>query len=356
MRVISTVVAVSGGLMTYNRRGLIAGMSAAAAGAVFPGKAGVAAVAPFVPKAGPRSRLLFVNDLSGDVDGLFAGVHALLSPSLDLRGVVGTATGTPGETAEASVALAHEMRRLAGRTDVPVYPGADRKLDESGKPRHASGVQAILDEAVRTDSNLPLYVAVGGGLTEVASALMLEPSIAGRMTLIWIGGTLSATQADTEYNVAIDRRAAQYVFNETQVPIWQVPREAYLTCAVSLSEIAASVAPHGPVGEWLYDKLRASAARFAGYRMNTGETWIMGDNPLVLLTALTDWVPSAMGRQPRYERTGSSPFLEVNAPRLDAEGRPRPRDDGRRIRIYTGLDTRMMFSDLYAKLRLSAQP
>ena len=32
------------------------------------------AVRPFVPAVGPRSRVLFANDLSGDIDGLFATV------------------------------------------------------------------------------------------------------------------------------------------------------------------------------------------------------------------------------------------------------------------------------------------
>ena len=67
--------------------------------------------APFVPLAGPRSRVLYVNDLSGDLDGFFATVHMILSPSVDLRGVVGTGTGREGETADRSAALAEEMRQ-----------------------------------------------------------------------------------------------------------------------------------------------------------------------------------------------------------------------------------------------------
>src|ERR1043166_3582465 len=51
---------------------------------------------PFAPLAGARSRVVFVNDLSGDVDGLFAAVHQILSPSADLRGIVGTSNGRGG--------------------------------------------------------------------------------------------------------------------------------------------------------------------------------------------------------------------------------------------------------------------
>lgn len=114
----------------------------------------------------------------------------------------------------------------------------------------------------------------------------------------------------------------------------------------------AFIAPNGEIGRWLYEKLLAANAKMAGLRMNTGETWTMGDNPLVLLTALTDRVPSQFGRAPRHERTGSSLFVETAAPFLDNKGIAHPRIEGRRIRIYKNVDVRMMMNDLFAKLRI----
>jgi inosine-uridine nucleoside N-ribohydrolase len=339
--------------MIHSRRAVLVAAGAATAVSLLPAKVSLAAPR-FMPSAGPRSRVLLVNDLSGDVDGLFAAVQMILSPSIELKGIIGTATGARGETAEASAELAREMLRLTQRPGVPVYVGEETKLMNVARPSQVSGVQAIIEEALRTDTNLPLFVAVGGGLTEVASALLTEPSIAGRLKLIWIGGSRSSAQTDIEYNFAIDRAAARYVYNDSTVPIWQVPREAYVSCTVSINEIAAFVAPCGAIGEFLYNKLVAATQKFSGYHMNTGETWTLGDNPLALLTALTDWVPSTLGARPRYERTGSSTYEEIATPILDNDGRPRPRDGGRKIRIYTSLDTRMMMNDLYAKLRVSA--
>src|SRR5207245_1264454 len=68
------------------------------------------------PVAGPRSRTIFVNDLSGDIDGLFAAAHQILSTSTKLRAIVGAGTGRVGETAERSAALAGEMLELMGKT------------------------------------------------------------------------------------------------------------------------------------------------------------------------------------------------------------------------------------------------
>lgn len=342
-----------------SRRGLILGGAGAALGgalAALPARAAglPGSAKPYAPLAGPRSRTIFVNDLSGDIDGLFACVHQILSSSTELRAIVGTGTGRPGETADASAAIAGEMLDLMGMGGrVKVFPGAAAKLAAANAPARSPGVQAIIDEAMRTDTALPLFVAVGGGLTEVASALMLEPRIADRFTLVWIGGDAYPAGGTGETNFNIDPLAAQFVFNESSVRIWQVPRSVYATCLVSDTEIQAFVAPYGAIGAWLYRKVEERPLKYMK-ALNMGETWTLGDSPLVVLTALSDWPPSDASKRPfRYERTGSSAFDMVAAPRLNSDGTYAARPDGRMIRVYKSVDTRMMVSDFFAKLQVN---
>lgn len=308
--------------------------------------------APFMPLTGPRSRVLYVNDLSGDLDGFFATVHMILSRSVDLRGVIGTGTGREGETADRSAALAEEMLRLMEMGDrFRVHVGASAKMRGRAAAMQSPGVQAIIDEAMRTDSDLPLSVAVGGGLTEVASALLLEPKIAGRFTLVWIGGDAYPTGGTGETNFNIDPLAAQFIFNDTAVPIWQIPRSVYATTVISATELQAFVAPYGAIGKWLYNHVVDAPNRFKR-ALNMGETWTLGDNPLVSLTALADWGPSSY-RPFRYERTGSSLYDEVFAPRLNPDGTFTTQTHGRKIRIYKSIDSRLMFNDFFAKMRIN---
>ena len=331
--------------------GLLAGAASLAGARAAPGQT---AKAPFSPAAGPRSRTIFVNDLSGDVDGLFAAVHQILSPSTELRAIVGSGTGSAGETAERSTALATEILELMGKPGrVAVHQGAAAKIKTPGVPVRSPGAQAIIDEALRSDTTLPLYIGVGGGLTEVASALMIEPRIAERFTLVWIGGDAYPGGGTGETNFNIDRLAAQFIFNETKVRIWQVPRSVYATCLVSATELQAFVAPCGAIGEWLYRKVVEAPAKYRNL-LNMGETWTLGDNPVVLLTALTDWSPGTAASRPfKFERTGSSASQTVAAPRLNPDGTFTPRPDGRAIRIFESVDTRMMMNDLFAKLRVN---
>jgi hypothetical protein len=309
----------------------------------------------FSPLLGPRARVVYVNDLGGDVDGLFSAVHMVLSTSIDLRAIVCTGTPEPGQSAATAVANAREMLRLMGHEGrYKVAEGAPSKLKDPRTPIDSPGTRAIIDEAMRSDTKLPLYVTVGGGLTEVASALMMEPRIAGRFTLVWIGGQpIPGPGGGGEYNFGIDPLAAMHVFNESSVLLWQVSNAVYGKCQVSDTELQARVEPCGAIGKWLFGKIGEWASMVGKATLNTGETYTLGDSPLVLLTALTGWVPSKFARPLPYERTDSSPFDEVPAPRLNLDGTYTPRADSRTIRAYRDVDTRMMFEDFYAKLALN---
>lgn len=309
---------------------------------------------PFVPQFGPRARVLITNDLAGDLDGLYATVHALLSPSTDLRAIVGTGTSMPSESASHAVAVANDILRMMKLTGkVPVHLGASGRIKDAAVPIPSPGTQAIIAEAMRTDTTLPLTITVGAGLTEVASALMIEPMIAGKFTLIWIGGGPPDNSAPLEYNFNIDPLAAMHVFNQSQVPIWQIPSDVYAQCMISASELQAHVAPHGEIGAWLYDKVASGSEWLRQNKLNTGENWTLGDSPLVLLTALTAWIPNLSGGKLAFDMTGSSRFDSIYVPELARSGIYTPRTSGRKMRLYRTVDTRMMFGDLFAKMQLN---
>lgn len=345
--------------MTIDRRRLIGGAAALAGTALSAPLA--AKVKPFAPYYGPRSRVVYVNDMAGDIDGLFATAHMALSQTSQLRAIVGSSGGSAHDSAEAATALGREMMRLMG-LKVPVLSGSAKALGKERAPQLAPGVQAIIDEAMRTDTDLPLYAAVGGGLTEVASALMIEPKIAERMTLIWIGGGSMPGGVTHEANFNIDPEAARFIFNEAKVPMWTIPQAVYSTCVISATELQAQVAPHGKIGKWLYEKVVSAPADMSrnlpagiSFKFNAGETWILGDSPLAVLTSLTDWVPNFdfPTKKVSWDRTSAGHFDEVPCPLMNADGSFTPRADGRKVRIYNDIDTRLMFGDFFAKLALN---
>lgn len=311
----------------------------------------------FSPPAGPRCRVISDNDYSGDPDGLYQLVHALLSPSADVRAVIGShlAVGDVFDpsTEQAANAVRHaqtvlELMDLPGA--VPVLEGANVGLSDRRTPHRSAGALAIVDEAMRADTK-PLFGTFGAGLTELASAYLIEPRIAERLTAVWIGGPeypelgphpeRPGPHPGPEYNLNIDVAAAQVVFNDSTIPIWQVPRNTYRQALVSMTELALRVRPMGELGEHLFNALVRVHEGAAGVGPNLGETYILGDNPLVALTAL----------QSQFQpNTSSSEYAVLPAPRINDDGTYTARSEGRLIRVYTRLDVRLMVDDFYAKL------
>lgn len=74
-----------------------------------------------------------------------------------------------------------ELMGLDGR--YPVLHGAATELADSSISIDSEGVRFIIDEALRDDPR-PLYVVCQGALTDMASALLLRPEIAERLTVV----------------------------------------------------------------------------------------------------------------------------------------------------------------------------
>lgn len=322
------------------------------------GSAGVYAQATQMPLTiTPRTRVIIDNDLSGDPDGLFQVAHALMSPSAEIRAIIGSHLSVNDgfdpskKQAENAAAKARELIGIVGGGNaVQVFAGSNTAMPNDSTPVKNAAVDFIIAEAMRTDTKAPLYVVCGALLTEIASALLTEPRIAGKLTLIWIGGPEYTDLAvpppgysHVEYNLNIDKAAARSVFNRSAVPIWQIPRNAYRQCLMSYAQLLLKVKPQGQLGAYLYQQIAGILSRLQQYGLKAAETYVMGDSPLVLLTAL----------QAQFEPDpSSSDYAARPAPLISPDGQYLHNHRGRMIRVYTRLDTYLMFEDFFAKLEL----
>ncbi len=301
-------------------------------------------------------RVIIDNDFSGDPDGLFQLTHLLLSPSVETRGIIGSHIGIkdfidPSETqSDNAVKKAkHVLKLMKLQDSIPVLTGSNLAMPNDSTPVRTEAVDFIIKEALRTDTKLPLYILCGGGLTEVASALLTNPAIAGKFTLIWIGGPEYPTIAfpppktsKIEYNLNIDISAAKVIFNQSTVAFWQVPRDAYRQAIIPFSQVQINVPTKGPIGRFLFQELMQLMNKLH----RVGETYILGDSPLVLLTALqTYFEPDP----------ASSSYQKLQAPRISSQGQYENNPNGRTIRVYTKLDVPLMFNDFFMKLNLHSQ-
>ncbi|MDO1447003.1 nucleoside hydrolase [Rhodocytophaga aerolata] len=311
-------------------------------------------------KVTPRMRVIIDNDFSGDPDGLFQLAHLLLSPSVEIRAIIGShlkvGDGFDNSTTQAQNAAknARELLQIMEwKSSIPVIAGSDLAMPNDSTPVKSEAVDFIIKEALRTDTKLPLFVLCGADLTEIASAVLTNPQIANKLTLVWIGGPEYSDLAvpppnysSPEYNLNIDIAAARVIFNKSTLMLWQVPRNAYRQALLPYSQLLLKVKPQGKVGNYLCEVIETLMSRIGKYGLNIGETYVMGDSPLVLLTALQ----SSFEADP-----SSSGYITKMAPRINNAGEYTFSHDGRPIRVYAHLDINLMFADFFAKLELYTQ-
>ncbi|MDG2528827.1 nucleoside hydrolase [Caulobacter endophyticus] len=307
--------------------------------------------------ARPRLRVILDNDFSGDPDGLFQLAHHLASPSVEIPLVIGSHIHVndflDGSTTQADNAVA-QVRAIYARMKLvrqpPVIAGRNAAPPAGAKPEATPAAKAIIAEALRDDTRLPLFYCAGAGLTDLAEALRLEPRIAGRMKLVWIGGHEHddllpgvPRRKDAEYNATIDLAAVQTVFNDSAIEIWQIPRNVYRQLMISHAELEAGLKPSGRLGTYLLEQLERVVST---PKISLGETYILGDSPLVTLTAL----------QSSFEPdSASSAYVVRPTPRVVARAQYEANPNGRPMRVYTTIDTRLTFADMFAKFAVAGR-
>ena len=110
--------------------------------------------------------------------------------------------------------------------NVPVYRGSTAYLPDEKTPVPSDAAQALVRLAMEHTTENPLYVAAIGAITNVASALLLQPEIADRMVLVWLGGSALHWPDNQEFNVLQDVAAARVAF-DSGVPLVLLPRRGH---------------------------------------------------------------------------------------------------------------------------------
>lgn len=291
-----------------------------------------------------KVRMIVHTDCKNEADDQFALVHHLLTPKFIVKGVVAghfdlsEKMYKSGKTATASLDEVNKILRLMDATEYPAYLGAETPMPDEKTPVDSAGARFIIEEAMRDDPH-PLYIACQGAVTDLATALLLKPEIASRMTAVWIGGG-AYPKGGFEFNVKQDIAAAN-VLLKSELPIWQIPSDVYRRMSVSLSELQLNVEPCGAIGKYLFDQMLEvnEDAAYIPFWPN-GETWGLGDSPTVGLF-LDD------PHNPDF-------FDEIEAPTIDYEDMTYRFDTpNRKIRVYKRINPRLILDDMFAKLKIN---
>ena len=180
----------------------------------------------------PKGRVDVVidTDTYNEIDDQYALSYLIKSDEkLDLKAIYAApffnekSTG-PADGMEKSYREIMNVLTLLEREDLKehVYRGSTEYLPSETEPVISDAAKDLAERAMNYTEEHPLYVVAIAAITNVVSALLLNPDIKNRIVLIWLGGNATNWPDNKEFNLYQDVAGARIVFG-CGVPLVQLP-------------------------------------------------------------------------------------------------------------------------------------
>jgi len=286
-----------------------------------------------------RRRVVLDTDTYNEVDDQFALAHLLLSPEeVEIEAVYAAPffngrSSSPADGMEKSYDEIARVIDLVGGPRPPVFRGSTSYLPGPALPVKSAAAADLVERALAMKEGERLYVAGIAAATNLASALLLEPKIADRIALVWLGGHGPQWPDTREFNLQQDLHAAR-VLLDSPVPLILLPCYPVTShLIVTVPELEKHLEPQSKLGAYLTEIVRH-----------------YGDNSPGWSKVIWDISASAWLVNPGWIATGEepSPLLRDDVTWGDRTGR-------RPVQIAHGLNRDAIFADFYAKAARSGK-
>jgi purine nucleosidase len=239
----------------------------------------IAAGAPAQAPAKPPRPVVVSTDLGNEIDDQWALAHMAFSPAIDLRGVIGS--HAPNLKAPAAETAASKAKTLLEDLKLakipPVLAGSSKPIEARDQAAPSAGLDFLLETSRSFSPQNRLAVVMIGPATDVASALIADPTFADRVEVIAMGFNDWAKGGDS-WNVPNDLRAWQ-VLIDSKVPL-VVGDVAVTKRHLTISHPAAAELLTSPRGKVLVNEMdrwiKANADAAKGVT-GKADSWIIFD-------------------------------------------------------------------------------
>jgi len=184
-----------------------------------------------------KTKVLLDADTANEVDDLFALSVILMDPSIEVIALNATQWQTAHWTTPKSMEDSHRLNQmLLGVMGLKVKTnrgGVARMYDWGDRAQHSAAAYEIIKQAKNLKEEEKLNVMALGALTNVASAVFIDPSIAEKLKLYWLGSTYdfeNEVLRRDDFNCAMDQYALTHLlFSEVEMHIIPVSVASKMT-------------------------------------------------------------------------------------------------------------------------------
>lgn len=227
-------------------------------------------------KPAGRVDVVLDTDTYNEIDDQYALSYLLRSDEkLDTRAIYAAPfsnrkAATPAEGMEKSYREILNILSLNGREDLSPTArlGSEQYLADEKTPVHSPAAEDLAERAMNYSPEKPLYVVAIGAITNIASAILLNPEIIHRIVIVWLGGNAYFWPDNREFNLFQDVAAARIVFS-CGVPLIQLPCMGVVSAFTTTGpELEAHLRNKNKLCDYLVDVTTKEAMETYG-----GSTW-----------------------------------------------------------------------------------
>lgn len=207
-------------------------------------------------KSSRIKKVIMDTDTFNEIDDQYAVAYALCHPdriqvlSYNAAPYFNDNSTGPADGMEKSYKEIKKVLNLM-KASVPVYRGSDRFISEdpAHRPVDSPAARNIIHTVLSSPD--PIYILAIGAITNVVSAIMLEPAIINNMAVIWLGGHQLNHEDVREFNLMQDYYAGQYLIN-CKVPLLLAPA-FYVTAELVIHyPDVQQLKGHNPICDYLF--------------------------------------------------------------------------------------------------------
>ena len=207
--------------------------------------------------------------------------------------------------------ILHVYDLLNKNAEGKAFRGAERYLTSYDDPVMSPSVEDLIQRATEYRDE-PLYVAAIGCVTNIASALLLEPDLVKNIVVLWTASYPTSVRVpNSSFNLDQDILSAQLLFDSGVPHVYLPGYHVGAQLTLSLPDMEAWIRDKGKLGAYLYDeymlwykKRQETTSVFdkenAKQSDTRGYTKIIWDLINIAWLINPAWVPTELIRAPRF--------------------------------------------------------
>lgn len=215
---------------------------------------------PLLQRPQGKIRVVLDSDAFNEIDDQYALSYALSIPDrLEVEAIYAAPffnrfSTSPADGMEKSYQEILRLLPLLHREDLAdrTYRGSTDYLKDEKTPQYSPAARDLVRRAMEVPEGERLYVVAIGAITNVASALIMEPAIRDKIILVWLGGHGYQWPDTLEFNLKQDIAAARVVFG-CGAPMVQLPCKGVVShLHTTEPELREHMLGKSEVGSYLY--------------------------------------------------------------------------------------------------------